>query len=261
MLKSLVRSTVGRAAVASGLMRRSLRQTGVIVAYHRVNDESAGDALTRSPADYEAFARFFRDHFDVVPLRRFIARLTAGESVAGMLVITHDDGYLDNFEHAAPILARLGLPATFFVSTRFIESEAVPWWDADEGKRFPWMSWDQVRELDREGFEIGAHTQHHVDLGKVDAAEARRELSGSKADLERELSHPVDLFAYPYGGAEHMCESNLALVREAGFACSMSCHGGVVTDGADVYRMARVPISMWYPTPSHLALDLARGTA
>jgi peptidoglycan/xylan/chitin deacetylase (PgdA/CDA1 family) len=258
-MKALIRSVAGRSLALSGMMRKRLESTGVIVAYHRVNDESAGDALTRSPADYEAFGRFYRDHFDVVPLSRFVARLAAGESVGGMLVITHDDGYLDNYEHAAPILSKLGLPATFFVSTRFIESDIVPWWDADEGKRFSWMSWEQVRELDRAGFEIGAHTQTHVDLGRVDADEARRELLDSKIDLERELTHPVELFAYPYGGAEHMCESNLALVRDTGFACSMSCHGGVVPDGTDVFRMARVPISMWYPTPSHLAFDLGTG--
>lgn len=260
-MKSFVRAAAGWLLAAGGQMRRRLEQTGVIVAYHRVNDASAGDDLTRSPADYEAFARFFRDHFDVVPLSRFVARLAAGESVGGQLVITHDDGYLDNYEHAAPILSKLGLPATFFVATRFIESDVVPWWDADEGKRFPWMTWDQVRELDRAGFEIGAHTRTHVDLGRVDADEARRELEGSKADLEGELGHPVDLFAYPYGGSQHICEPNLELVRRAGFACSMSCHGGLVPDGADVYRMARVPISMWYPTPRHLALDLARGAA
>ena len=66
------------------------------------------------------------------------------------------------------------------------------------------MTWDQVQQMDREGFQIGAHTQTHVDLGVVDGDEADCEIRGSRRDLEEQLGHDVTLFAYPYGrSTEH----------------------------------------------------------
>jgi len=260
-VKSFARSIVGSVMSGSGLMHRNLRQTGVIVAYHRVNDRTAGDALTRSTRDYESFGRFFRDYFDVVSLGDFVGRLAAGRSVEGLLSITHDDGYLDNYQHAAPILQKLGLPGTFFVSTHFLESDTVPWWDQEVTEPLGWMSWDQVREMQAMGFEIGSHTCTHADLGAVDAEVARHELVQSRLELERELSHPIDLFAYPYGGVKNMTDANLALVKEAGYRCSVSCCGGVVRDGDDPFRLLRIPISAWYTSPMQLAMELGLGRA
>lgn len=260
-MKSLFRTIGGRVFRTTGLLRRGLRQTGVVVAFHRVNDRTADDALTKSPADYRRFCRFFKDHFDVVSLDGFLARLEDGRSVEGLLVITHDDGYLDNRLEAAPILSDLGLPATFFVTTDFIESEAVPHWDADAGTAHPWMTWDQVREMRSMGFEIGSHTRTHADLGRTAPEETLRELRDSRERLERELGESAALFAYPYGGLANITGANRKIVREAGFRSCLSCCGGLVRDGADPYDLARVPISPWYRNPDQLAFDLGLARA
>lgn len=65
--------------------------------------------------------RWARDWFNVVALGEGIERLYAGCIGARALAITFDDGYADNEELAAPILQRLGLTATFFVSTGFLD--------------------------------------------------------------------------------------------------------------------------------------------
>lgn len=258
-MNSLVRTIGGRILHTAGMMRPGLRRTGVVVAFHRVNDRTADDALTKSPADYRRFCRFFKDHFDVVSLDAFLTRLETGRSVEGLLVITHDDGYLDNRLEAVPILADLGLPATFFVTTDFIESEIVPHWDAESGTAHPWMTWEQVRETRRMGFEIGSHTRTHADLGRIAPEETIRELRDSKDRLERELGEKADLFAYPYGGLANMTDANRQVVRASGFRSCMSCCGGVVRDGADPFDLARVPISPWYRNPDQLVFELALG--
>lgn len=260
-MKSLIRTLSGRALRTTGLMRRGLRRNGVIVAFHRVNDRTADDALTKSPADYRRFCRFFKENFDVVSLEAFLGRLAAGRSVEGQLVITHDDGYLDNRLEAAPILADLGVPATFFITTDFIESEVVPRWDAEAGTAHPWMSWDQVREMRRMGFEIGSHTRTHADLGRIPPEETVRELRESRERLERELGERPDLFAYPFGGLANITEANRQVVRNSGFRSCLSCCGGVVPDGADPFDLARVPISPWYRNPDQLVFDLGLGRA
>ncbi len=257
LLKRSIKSLAGRLLFETGLARRRLRRTGVVVAFHRVNDATAGDPLTVSVPDFERFCRFFRRHFEVVPLGEVVARCEAGRSLGGTLAITFDDGYLDNFLHAAPVLRSLGLPATFFVVSGFIGSEAVPAWDRELDPPPRWMTWDQVRALRREGHEIGAHTRSHPDLGRLLGPEALEEMAGSRRDIQKEIDAPVELFAYPFGGREHFAEANRPLVRQAGFRCCVSCYGGTNPDGADPFRLQRVPISSWFGTPWQFGLEVA----
>ncbi|WP_280154024.1 polysaccharide deacetylase family protein [Piscinibacter sp. XHJ-5] len=71
-------------------------------------------------AEFEAQMRWVRSWFNVLPLGTAIDRLYAGTIPPRALAITFDDGYADNEELAAPILARLGMTATFFISTGYL---------------------------------------------------------------------------------------------------------------------------------------------
>lgn len=255
-IRSVLRSTLGAGLRLTRTMSRGLGEIGVIVAFHRVNDQTAGDALTRGTADYARFCRFFRRHFDVVPLADMIAAVENGTSTRGQLAVTHDDGYLDNYEEALPILEDVGIPATFFISAGLMGTDVVAEWDREIDPPPRWMSWEQVRSMRDRGFTIGAHTSTHVDLGAVDGEVATPELVTSREQLERELGETVDLFAYPFGGAENITPANRERVRAAGYRCCLSCHGGLVEPGADVFDLPRVPISPWYENPDQLALAL-----
>ena len=67
--------------------------------------------------------------YRVLPLTDLVEQLRRGGLPRNALAITFDDGYRDNLTHAAPILARLGLPATIFLATGFIGTAEVPWFD------------------------------------------------------------------------------------------------------------------------------------
>jgi len=63
------------------------------------------------------------------------------------------------------------------------------------------LNWDEVRELDRHPLiTIGAHTRCHALLPRMTPRQAFEEIKFSKLELERNLGHSVDCFAYPYGG-------------------------------------------------------------
>ena len=239
-----------------GLHRRLLGATGAIACFHRVNDEIPEDGLTRSSEQFAEFCRFFKANNDVVPLGEIVKRLDAGKPVGGALAITFDDGYLDNFAVAAPILRDLGLPATFFVSTRLIGTSEVPWWDIELPRRLAWMNWDQVRSLAADGFDIGAHTRTHVDLGKVTGLIAETEIVGSREDLTRELGTVPVHFAYPYGQRSNLLEENRARVAAAGFQSCVSCFGGLVTPESLAMRLHRIALSPWYSTPQQFAFEV-----
>jgi peptidoglycan/xylan/chitin deacetylase (PgdA/CDA1 family) len=259
-VKTAIKHFIGQTIFASRLDAILLRGSAVIVAFHRVQETvDADDGLTVSVALFERHCRFFREQFRVVPLREIVEKLERGEPLNRELAITFDDGYRDNFEQAAPTLERLSLPATFFVVTQWMGTECVPWWDHVRGARHPWMTWDQVRDLHRRGFELGAHTRTHADLGTIGGSQAHDEIFGARLELESQLGAPADLFAYPYGGANQLSDANRDLVKAAGFRCCCSAVGGINTSGASPFDLYRVPISMWQQSPQQFGFEVALG--
>jgi peptidoglycan/xylan/chitin deacetylase (PgdA/CDA1 family) len=93
-----------------------------VLIYHRVLDEH--DPMRPSEptrAQFETRMAWVKAHFNVLPLREAIARLKSDRLPARPLSITFDDGYADNYRHALPVLQRLGLTATFFIATGYLD--------------------------------------------------------------------------------------------------------------------------------------------
>jgi peptidoglycan/xylan/chitin deacetylase (PgdA/CDA1 family) len=120
--------------------------------YHRIGgvdrsyDAGIWDA---SPAAFEQQVRLLEREFDVIGPVDLEAAVRGGGGRYVML--TFDDGYRDNFTEALPVLRAHGLPATFFVTTRFLDTRRIAWWDeiawivhAAEGRELrvrPWVEW------------------------------------------------------------------------------------------------------------------------
>lgn len=101
-----------------------------VLIFHRVLAEP--DALLPDLPDaveFEQKMRWVRDWFQVMPLAAAVERLYRGDLPARALAITFDDGYADNAEIAAPILERLGMTATVFVTTGYL-GDGCMWNDA-----------------------------------------------------------------------------------------------------------------------------------
>ncbi|HVA65209.1 MAG TPA: polysaccharide deacetylase family protein, partial [Terriglobales bacterium] len=202
------------------------------------------DELTYPAAGFAALCRYWRDHYEILSLDCLLARLAhSDEAPHPCLTITFDDGYADNAEVAAPILDRLNLSATFFVTTAVIGTRARFAWDAGLPATPPLMSWAQVRELRAAGFGIGSHTATHARLAGLRGAELHYELVASRQRLQMELGEPVLDFAYPFGGP-HDCDAPAReAVRRAGYRCCLACHGGGVAATDSPYRLRRISVS------------------
>lgn len=220
----------------------------VVLLYHRVND-ALRDSVTVGVKQFEDHVRYLAQHHEIVRLEDVVSS-EAKERGRPLVAITFDDGYLDNYENAAPILARYGVHATFFVSTDHI-AENLPF--AHDLKKLgyglPSMNWGQVREMQAEGFSFGSHTARHANLAQLDAESAAGELKRSKAALERELGLKQIMFAYPFGKKEDITPQRLEQIREAGYLCNCSAYGGVNHRPLDRWNICRFGINHGFDVP------------
>lgn len=100
---------------------------------------------------------------------------------------------------------------------------------APEAPERPMLTWEEVHTLRSLGFSIGAHTETHPILSRLEPERARREISGSKRVIEKMLGQPVRAFAYPNGGSQDYDASTTQLVAEAGFSCAVTTRRGLNT--------------------------------
>jgi peptidoglycan/xylan/chitin deacetylase (PgdA/CDA1 family) len=254
------KSVAGWMIFRTGFYRRLRRNEAVIVVFHRVNDVNRNDPLAYTTQKFDDFVRFFGRFFDVIPLTELLRRLEKGVELAACLAITFDDGYQGNATIAAPILEQHGQRACFFVTTQWIGTDHVPWWDAQKNIQTRWMTWSQVRALRAAGHDVGSHTQTHPDLGVIAKGDARREIGGGSSRLDSELGEHSGLFAYPFGGRENMSEENQSVLKELGLRCSLSAYGGTVRPGDDPLRLKRIAISNWFVSPYQFGFELVKGS-
>ena len=161
-----------------------------------------------------------------------------GEKMGKVVGITFDDGYLNNLQHALPVLQRHGFSSTCYAVSDLAGQTNV--WDKEVGiAQTPLMDADQMRAWVQGGQAIGAHTRHHVHLPLLDAAALQDEVAGSKAVLEQLLQTPVQDFCYPYGNYQ---PSHVAAARAAGYITATTTQRGRSRAGDDLLQLARVPV-------------------
>src|SRR5262249_20660833 len=155
-----------------------------------------------------------------------------------------DDGYEDNFI-AAEILRRLGLPCTFFVSTQLMN--CAKGFDHDWqrlGQAVPTLSWEQIRQMRRWGFELSNHTATHANLATLPLSDSVREVSLARQDLEREIGQArcLDWLAYPYGRRSDMTEELRRALPSVGIRSCLSGCGGTNSRDFDPLDILRQPV-------------------
>ncbi len=117
--------------------------------------------------------------------------------------------------------------------------------DEDERVALP-LNWAQAREMEQSGWvSFDAHTMHHPTLACLrDPAELHYEVSECRAELERQLGHPVRAFAYPIGKGEHIGENGLAAARAARYDWALTTLHGINTPRTDPHLLHRFVVDV-----------------
>jgi peptidoglycan/xylan/chitin deacetylase (PgdA/CDA1 family) len=111
-------------------IKKRMQKKAVILMYHQVC-EKKGDPwqLAVTPENFQYQLDHLKNNFEVVSVDELVATVKSGKLRNNLVAITFDDGFVDNYTNAAPLLEWFELPATFYLTTNPIRTAKMYWWD------------------------------------------------------------------------------------------------------------------------------------
>jgi len=197
-----------------------------VLLYHHVSD-------SEKPGPYSLSVSQFRGQMLLLKQLGYTPLLTArmvnllqngGPAPPRPVIITFDDGHLDVYHNALPILQELSFPAVMYVILKSVGAETN-------------LSAEQIRELAAAGWEIGSHSYSHPDLAK--STEIHKEICGSKSALEAISGAEIVSFAYPFGLADLYTRN---YVRDCGYLSGAGLGNLNEQTLKEVYYFPRLPV-------------------
>lgn len=122
------------------------------------------------------------------------------------VLITFDDGHLNNYTTAFPIMQKYGFTGILYIVGSYIGADN-------------YMNADQIKEMAAAGWEVGSHSMTHTDLTLLEPQQQRYEVVESKDFLEKTLGIPIRTIAYPFGTSD---SSVIDYAHFAGYIAGMS---------------------------------------
>ena len=215
----------------------------LVLCYHAVSDEWSA-ALSVTPAALRSqLERLLQGGWAPTTFTDAVTSASANRTLA----VTFDDAFESVHAVAAPILAELGVPATVFVPTDW-PGARMRWPGIDHWAATPHahelqaMTWDDLRALAGDGWEIASHTCSHPHLSRLDDDAIRAELTTSRAVCERELGMPCRSIAYPFGDADER-------VRTAAAAAGYDAAAGLGATAPARGRYEWPRVGVWHGEP------------
>jgi glycosyltransferase involved in cell wall biosynthesis/peptidoglycan/xylan/chitin deacetylase (PgdA/CDA1 family) len=176
--------------------------------------------------------------YHVISLEEYVLLRRENRMPRRTVVITIDDGYVDVYTLAFPVLRDLGFSATVFAVSGRIGANS-DWPSQPELQGRPLLSWPQIMEMNEHDIRLGSHTCSHPKLLGISGARAIQELQESKLELEAGIHEPVETLAYPYGAFDAQTQ---AMAERAGYQASCSVESGQVRMVTSLHALRRTEV-------------------
>jgi peptidoglycan/xylan/chitin deacetylase (PgdA/CDA1 family) len=243
-----IRRSLKRGAVQAGRLIHGTRAgrftRRIILCYHSVHPNMPFSST--HPEAFERQIEWLRQTFDVVPLREIAEERPVPKDRRSRVALTFDDGYEDNHRFALPTLLKHSIPATFFVTTGFVDGDPAVrerfarLWRCSPDAVTP-MSWDQVREIHSSGLEVGSHSVTHANLARAPRSRLADELRGSRDLVSDRLGVEIDMLAYPFGKPRsHVTPAVVDAARVAGYRLAVAVTFRAVRPSDSPLRLPRL---------------------
>lgn len=228
--------------------------------YHNICDdpESGVPAYYRtntSPAVFRQHMQFLADNgYKTISIHQLVTKLLSSASQLSTLnsqplvALTFDDAFRSVYTEAFPVLQEHGFTASVFLPTAFIGDTRRQFRPSTVNLQLTTaldcLTWSEVLELRRHGFEFGSHTVNHPELVKLAWADIQSEISNSKSEIERHLGQAVTSFCYPFAfpQADRAFTQTLrGVLVETGYTSCLTTQIGCVQPGDDPFCIKRLP--------------------
>lgn len=193
-----------------------------IFCFHRVLPMHTYNALSNDEKAFSVTTEYFDSFLEFASKNYKLQSLDDGIASADKKFrschITFDDGYRDNLKYALPILKKYSAPATIYVTDGIISRNIIKPNNMSSSNIDDFLSWEEILTLDKEDLiEIGGHSSSHLVLSSLSSHQLRNEIQNSKKIIEKNLGHPINHFAYPYGGKGTYNFETIRCVMESGY--------------------------------------------
>jgi len=225
-----------------------------VLLYHHVNPHE-GDLVTVTPDVFrEQMAWLVAAGYESLSLGELLAFMAGSLRLTRpAVVLTFDDGWLDNYQYAFPVLREFGLRGSFFLITARTAAAtaahnsapgALP--DHEGAKQAirqgeagrVVIGWETAREMHRSGLAgFYPHSHTHPRCADLPRDEVMHELLHSRALLAANLGVAADCFCWPYGSIPAEGES---WGRDAGYTALLTTAAGVARPGGNPFAIPRL---------------------
>ncbi|MEP6692981.1 MAG: polysaccharide deacetylase family protein, partial [Gemmatimonadaceae bacterium] len=213
-----------------------------ILCYHKVDPRRELGVTRISPRRFaRQIERLAREGWRALAWTELLA-CARGERAVGAheLAVTFDDGYRALRDHAFPVLAAAGWPATCSVITDY--AGRLNRWDvAYGGHRFAHLAWRDMRRWQPRGIHFASHTATHPRLTWLDERTVAGEMVRSRGAIMDALGVEPGAVSYPFGAA---AEREQAIAADCGYDAGFTLAGAW---NGSVMAIARTPVYVWAP--------------
>ena len=204
---------------------KMVHPTGIpVLMYHKIGDDKDNDAVIREDLFREQM-KFLKDNgYNPLTMDQLYDYVVNGAAVPEKpVVLTFDDGYADTYSIVYPIMKEYGFAATVFINP------------GDVGTR---LTWDQIREMHKNGITISNHGFQHIEMGQLSEAKQIENITKAQEALAKEVGIKDNpWFCYPYGDKNEFTD---AATKKAGIKMSMAMKSGWAHTGDNPYNILRV---------------------
>jgi len=211
-----------------------------VLLYHQVND--SGSRLSVSPDRFEEQMKYLHDagYRAVTPENLEDFLLHKKPLPKKSIMITFDDGFLDNHKNALPILKKYNFNAVFFITTKFIGKKAE-YCSEEKDQEMKMMNVDEIRNLYNSGHIIANHLHSHRNFDQLNENEISEEYEKSREILSSITGslNNLDYIAYPRNKKNEKTENNF---KKIGVLLAFGGNPGIVRKGENQMDMPRIEV-------------------
>ena len=200
-----------------------------ILLYHWIDTSPIDSRYYVTPQKFEEEIKLLHDwQYTTITTVQLVQAITQGTKLPPRpVLITFDDGHVDNYTNAFPIMQKYGFTGVLYIVYNYMGTDG-------------YMNKDQILAMHAAGWEVGSHSLNHFDLTKLDTDKQHAEIIESRKLLEQALGIPIQTFAYPFGIRD---PGVLDYVKFAGYIGAMGASGYTPAQGKwNLFYLQRVEI-------------------